>query len=73
MLYAVLICTDESCAEEFEAWGELGDFDVMACDGCGCTLQAIELSEVSLSTVVAFPAPKGELGLGAAWRGDRAA
>ena len=39
MLYAVLICTDESCAEEFEAWGELEDFDDMLCEGCGCTLQ----------------------------------
>jgi hypothetical protein len=55
MLYAVLICTDESCAEEFEAWGELEDFDDMLCEGCGCTLHAVAFSEVSLSTIVAFP------------------
>ena len=55
MLYAVLICTDESCAEEFEAWGELEDFEDMLCEGCGCTLHAVAFSEVSLSTIVAFP------------------
>ena len=55
MLYAILICTDESCAEEFEAWGELEDFDDLLCEGCGCTLQPLAFSEVSLSTIVAFP------------------
>jgi hypothetical protein len=55
MLYAILICTDEACAEEFEAWGELEDFDEMLCEGCGCTLQALAFAEVSLSTIVAFP------------------
>jgi hypothetical protein len=55
MLYAVLICSDEACAEEFEAWGELEDFDAMACEGCGCTLQALAFCEVSMSTIVAFP------------------
>ena len=55
MLYAILICTDEACAEEFEAWGELEDFDDMLCEGCGCTLQPLAYSEVSLSTIVAFP------------------
>jgi hypothetical protein len=55
MLYALLICTDESCAEEFEAWGELADFDHMLCEGCGCTLQPVAFSEVSMSTIVAFP------------------
>jgi hypothetical protein len=55
MLYAILICTDESCAEEFEAWGELEEFDVMSCEGCGCALQALAYSEVSISTIVAFP------------------
>jgi hypothetical protein len=55
MLYAVLICSDEACAEEFEAWGELADFDDMVCEGCGCTLQPLAFSEVSMSTIVAFP------------------
>ena len=55
MLYAVLICSDEACAEEFEAWGELEDFDGMVCEGCGCTLQPLAFAEVSMSTIVAFP------------------
>ena len=45
MLYAVLICTDQSCAEEFEAWGELEDFDDLLCEACGCTLQALAFCE----------------------------
>ena len=44
MLYAILICTDEACAEEFEAWGEPDDFDQLVCDGCGCVLQAVAFS-----------------------------
>jgi hypothetical protein len=55
MLYAVLICSDEACAEEFEAWGELEDFDDLVCESCHCTLQALAFSDVSMSTVVAFP------------------
>ena len=46
MLYALLICTDEACAEEFEAWGEIEDFDDMVCEGCGCTLQSLNVWEV---------------------------
>jgi hypothetical protein len=55
VLYAILICSDDACAEEFEAWGELEDFDDMVCEGCGCTLQPLAFSEVSMSTIVAFP------------------
>ena len=55
MLYAVLICSDQTCAEEFEAWGELEDFDDMVCEGCGSTLQPLAFSDVSMATVVAFP------------------
>ena len=55
MLYAVLICSDQACAEEFEAWGELEDFEAMLCEGCGCTLQALAFSDVSMATIVAFP------------------
>jgi len=45
MLYAILICTDESCAEEFEAWGELAELDLQVCEGCGAVLQAVSFSE----------------------------
>ena len=73
MLYALLICSDEACAEELEAWGELEDFDAMLCEGCGCTLQALAFSEVSLGTIVAFPARRPKLGWMPLRRGDRAA
>jgi hypothetical protein len=46
MLYAILICTDPSCAEEFEGWGEPGEFDALLCESCGCVLQAVAFSEV---------------------------
>ena len=52
MLYAILICTDEACAEEFEAWGEPYEFDDMLCEGCGCTLQAVAFSEARAETSV---------------------
>jgi hypothetical protein len=45
MLYAILICSDEACAEESEAWGELEDFDRLACEDCGCVLQVLSLAE----------------------------
>ena len=63
MLYAVLICTDESCAEEFEAWGEPGDFDRLACE-CGCTLQAIAFCEAQPAEI-SVQAPRIELRLAA--------
>jgi hypothetical protein len=59
MLYAVLICSDEECAEEFEAWGEPGDFEKLACE-CGCTLQAIAFCEAQTAEIRA-PATVVEL------------
>jgi hypothetical protein len=55
MLYATLICTDTACAEEFDAWGKLEDFDALLCEGCGCVLQVIAFSEVSAATVAELP------------------
>lgn len=57
MLHAILICTDESCAEEFEAWGEPHDFDALLCDGCGCALQVLALSETGPAQVTDLPRP----------------
>jgi len=51
VLYAILICSDEACAEEFEAWGEPDDFDSLVCERCDCTLQALAFSEVWRNTV----------------------
>jgi hypothetical protein len=59
MLYATLICSDEECAEEYEAWGEPGDFEKLACE-CGCTLQAIAFCEAQPATITP-PAPVLEL------------
>jgi hypothetical protein len=50
MLYARLICSDVECAEEFEAWGEPGDFEALVCE-CGCTLQAIAFCEAQPATI----------------------
>jgi hypothetical protein len=55
MLYAILICTDQDCAEEFEAWGEPAEFDLMACEGCGCVLHAIAFCDINVATVTELP------------------
>ncbi len=56
MLYAILICTDPSCAEEFEGWGERDEFDALLCESCGCVLQAVAFSEVRPeATVTSLP------------------
>jgi hypothetical protein len=52
VFHAVLICSDEDCAVEVEAWGEPADFDLLACDGCGCLLQVLEISEADLVSAV---------------------
>jgi hypothetical protein len=57
MHYAILICTDESCAEELEAWAEPDELDALLCDGCGCTLQVLSLSEAAPATVTRLPNP----------------
>jgi hypothetical protein len=55
MFYAVLICSDEACAEEFEAWGELEDFEQLVCEGCGCLLQPISFAETEPARIVPLP------------------
>jgi hypothetical protein len=55
MLCVTLICTDSACAEELEAWGELDDLEALLCEGCGCVLQVIALSEVTPATVTELP------------------
>ena len=52
MLYAILICTDESCAEEFEAWGETHEFDDLLCESCGCVLEAVGFNEARVEATV---------------------
>jgi dihydroorotase len=44
MFRALLICSDEDCAELFEAYGTLEELEALACD-CGCSLHVLTLSE----------------------------
>ena len=46
MLYAILICTDEACGEEFEAWGEPDELDALDCESCDCALQPLAFCEM---------------------------
>ena len=46
VFHALLICTDESCAEELEAYGtRLEELEALACE-CGCVLQLMAVSEI---------------------------
>jgi hypothetical protein len=46
VFHALMICSDETCAEELEAYGmRLEELEAMACE-CGCALQLIAVSEV---------------------------
>ena len=46
VFHAQLICSDQACAEEIEAYGmRLEELEAMACD-CGCALQLIAVSEI---------------------------
>jgi hypothetical protein len=45
MFMALLICSDEGCAELFEAYGTLEELEALACD-CGCSLEILSLQEV---------------------------
>ena len=38
------MCSDEGCAELFEAYGSLAELEALACD-CGCTLEILTLDE----------------------------
>lgn len=40
MVHVRLICCNDACAQEFEAFGPLEEIEALACD-CGCTLEVI--------------------------------
>ena len=44
MFRALLICSDEDCAELFEAYGSLEELEALACD-CGCSLEILTLDD----------------------------
>ena len=57
VFHALLICSDDACAEEIEAYGmRLEELEAIACE-CGCALELLAVSEV----VFARPAPRVEL------------
>jgi hypothetical protein len=46
VFHALLICSDEACAEELEAFGtRLEELEALACE-CGCALQMLAVSEI---------------------------
>ena len=57
MFHVSLICSDEDCAVEVEAWGEPAEVELLVCDGCGCTLQVLAVSEPApaMATLVRLP------------------
>jgi hypothetical protein len=58
MFHVTLICSDEDCAVEIEAWGELEELELLVCDGCDCVMQVIAVSEAApeLAAVAQLPA-----------------
>ena len=50
MFHVSLICSDEGCAAEVQAWSELSEVELLVCDGCGCLLQVIAVSEAAPAT-----------------------
>jgi hypothetical protein len=49
MVYALLICSEDGCTDEFEAWGTLEEVEALGCD-CGCALQLISVSDAEAAT-----------------------
>ena len=46
VFHALLICSDEACAEELEAYGtRLEELEALACE-CGCAMQVTAVSEI---------------------------
>jgi hypothetical protein len=47
MLFSVLVCSDDGCDAVYEAWCEAEQLDGLACEQCGCTLQAVTFSSAN--------------------------
>jgi hypothetical protein len=45
MLYAILVCSDRECDAVYEGWGKPEELEAIACELCGCTLEAVGFSE----------------------------
>ncbi len=48
MFYVEMVCSDESCEDSVETSGELVALEALVCDGCGCTLCVVSISEVEV-------------------------
>lgn len=47
MIGAEIVCTDEACAVTVDVVAEsLAELDLLACDGCGCSMHAVAVWEV---------------------------
>lgn len=49
MLYAILICSDDECEAAYEAWAEPDELEGLACELCGCALEAVAFSDAGES------------------------
>jgi hypothetical protein len=47
VLFAILVCTDGHCAAQHEAYGSPEELEAIACELCGCTLQAVGWAEAA--------------------------
>lgn len=47
MVYAILTCSDEACGASYEGWGALHELERVACELCGCMLEAVAFSDAS--------------------------
>ena len=61
VIYAEMVCSDQSCELVLETVGELLELEALVCDDCGCCLQVVAISDVEL----AEPLPARELLLAA--------
>lgn len=46
MFAAELICTDDDCAEPYEACGPVEELECLVCD-CGCALAIVSVAQMS--------------------------
>jgi hypothetical protein len=51
MLFSILVCSDDGCDAVYEAWCEDRELESLACELCGCALQAVAFSNPSTNGV----------------------
>ncbi len=53
VIYAELICSDDSCELVLETVSELIELEALVCEDCGCCLQVVAISDVELAEPLA--------------------